>query len=149
MRILVQRVKNAKVNVAGNDIPAIGYGLLIFVGIGKDDGNDDIDIMARKIANLRIFEDEHGKMNLNIKQVKGRILSVPQFTLYADTRRGNRPGFEMSAEPEMAKELWVLFNDKLISEGIEVEAGVFGARMEVSLINDGPVTIWLDLKKDK
>lgn len=146
MRILVQRVKNAKVAVEGRDVSGIGQGLLLLVGVGKDDNEDDIEHIAKKVINLRIFEDEQGKMNLNIKQANGKVLSVPQFTLYADTRKGNRPGFDRSAGPEMAKEYWVKFNDLLRDNGIDVKEGFFGAHMEVELINDGPVTIWLDSK---
>ncbi len=147
MRILVQRVKNARVSIAGKDIAAIGYGLLIFVGVGKGDEPGDIEKVAKKILNLRIFDDDDGKMNLNIGQVNGQIMSVPQFTLYADTRKGNRPGFDLSAEPSLAEEYWQRLNGFLKHGGIDVKEGSFGAHMEVSLINDGPVTIWLDSKK--
>ncbi len=144
MRILIQRVKNAKVTVEGRKVSETGKGLLLFVGVGKGDDDGDIGRMAGKVVNLRIFEDERGKMNLNVKQAGGMILSVPQFTLYADTRRGNRPGFERSAPPGIAGEYWRRFNDLLRQEGLDVREGVFGAHMEVELINDGPVTIWLD-----
>lgn len=147
MRVLVQRVKSAKVVVKGQDIADIKQGLLLLVGVGRDDNADDIENMAKKIVNLRIFQDEQGRMNLNIQQVKGQILSVPQFTLLADTRKGNRPGFDKSAGPEMAKEYWNKFNTLLRENSIEVREGVFGAHMEVGLINDGPVTIWLDSKQ--
>jgi D-tyrosyl-tRNA(Tyr) deacylase len=144
MRVLIQRVKNAKVIINDKIHAEINKGMLIFVGVGKDDNMADIETMARKLLNLRIFNDEHGKMNLNVQQVKSEILSVPQFTLYADTRRGNRPGFDMAAEPGMAKEYWIRLNELLSKGGVVVKEGVFGAHMEVSLINDGPVTIWLD-----
>ncbi len=156
MRILVQRVKSAKVVVKGQNIADIKQGLLLLVGVGKDDEAEDMENMAKKIVNLRIFssiggfavgeEDEQGRMNLNIHQMKGQILSVPQFTLYADTRKGNRPGFDKSAEPEMAEEYWNRFNNLLRENSVDVKQGVFGAHMEVGLINDGPVTIWLDSK---
>jgi len=144
MRILIQRVKNAKVSVDGSDRAEIGKGLLLFVGIGKKDTEDDISRLARKVVQLRIFEDEHGKLNLNIKQAHGQILSVSQFTLFADIRKGNRPGFDPAAGPQMAKALWERFNNLLREEHIIVNEGIFGASMEVELINDGPVTIWLD-----
>lgn len=146
MRILIQRVKRASVTVDGRCVAEIGHGLLLLVGIGRDDQPEEIAPLARKVVNLRIFEDEKGKMNLNVRQVNGQILSVSQFTLYADTRRGNRPGFELSAEPAMAKEYWEEFNNLLQENGADVRKGVFGAHMEVSLVNDGPVTIWLDSK---
>ena len=146
MRILVQRVKNAKVVIGGQNISGINQGLLILVGVGKDDAEGDIEHLAKKVVNLRIFEDEQGKMNLNIKQVNGKVLSVPQFTLYADTRKGNRPGFDKSAAPEMAKSYWSRFNELLRENKIDVREGVFGTHMEVCLVNDGPVTIWLDSK---
>ena len=144
MRVLIQRVKSAVVSVEDQEVARIGHGLLLFVGIGKGDSTDDARHLAKKVANLRIFEDEDGKMNLNVKQINGEVLSVPQFTLYADTRRGNRPGFDMSAEPSIAREYWKRFNMLLREHGIEVKEGIFGAHMRVELINDGPVTIWLD-----
>ena len=144
MKIVIQRVKNARVAAGGNDIAKIGRGLVLLVGVGKGDSRKDIERLARKIADLRIFEDEQGKMNLNIKQVNGQVLSVPQFTLYADTEKGNRPGFNSAAEPEMAKDYWQDFNAMLKAYGIEVKEGIFGAGMEVELVNDGPVTICLD-----
>lgn len=146
MRVLIQRVKRAGVIADGRDATKIGYGLLLLVGIAKDDNVEDVDRLSKKVANLRIFEDENGKMNLNVKQVSGSVLSVPQFTLYADTKKGNRPGFDLSAEPGTAKEYWQKFNDLLRTEGVVVEEGIFGAHMEVELVNDGPVTIWLDSK---
>ena len=146
MRILIQRVKTSKVVVEGRDVSQIGDGLLLFVGVGRDDNENDVEYLAKKVINLRIFEDEKGKMNLNIQQVNGKILSVSQFTLYANTRKGNRPGFDQSADPAMAEEYWMKFNDLLRGNGIEVQEGVFGAHMEVELLNDGPVTIWLDSK---
>ena len=146
MRILIQRVKTSKVVVEGRDISQIGDGLLLFVGVGRDDNENDVQYLAKKVINLRIFEDEQGKMNLNVYQVKGQILSVSQFTLYANTRKGNRPGFDQSADPEMAEKYWIKFNDLLRGNGIEVQEGMFGAHMEIELLNDGPVTIWLDSK---
>lgn len=146
MRILVQRVKSADVIVEGRKVAETGKGMLLLVGIAKDDTVEDIERLARKIINLRIFADENGKMNLNIKQAGGEVLSVSQFTLYADTKKGNRPGFDRSAAPEIAKEYWERFNELLRKEGIKVEEGVFAADMQVSLVNDGPVTIMLDSK---
>ncbi len=113
MRVLIQRVKNAKVTVNGRNMADIEKGLLLLVGVGKDDNTEDIEYLSKKVVSLRIFEDEGGKMNLNIKQVNGQILSVPQFTLYADTQKGNRPGFDLSAEPGKGKEYWNKFNELL------------------------------------
>jgi len=146
MRVLIQRVKSANVVVEKRNVSEIGTGLLLFVGVGKDDTHEDIKYLARKISNLRIFEDEQGKLNLNINQVNGQILSVSQFTLYAYAGKGNRPGFEQSAGQEMAREYWEKFNDLLRDNGQDVKEGVFSAHMEVGLINDGPVTILLDSK---
>ena len=146
MKIVVQRVKSAKVSVGGKTTSEIGAGFLILVGVGKEDREEDLKYLSKKLTALRIFEDDKGKMNLDIKKARGSILSVPQFTLYADTRKGNRPGFEMSAEPQSAKKLWEDFNSMLESCGADVKEGIFGARMEVELINDGPVTILLDSK---
>ncbi len=144
MRILIQRVKKADVTVDGNLVSDIGKGLLVFAGIGKEDGADDLERLAVKLSGLRIFEDDQGKMNLNIKQAGGSILSVSQFTLYADTKKGNRPGFGQSAHPDIAREYWLKFNNLLLEKGLDVKAGIFGADMEVNLTNDGPVTIWMD-----
>jgi len=146
MKIVVQRVKKAAVSVEFKNVAEINNGLLLLVGVGKGDDIKDIELLAKKVSNLRIFEDENGKMNLNVSQVKGAILSVPQFTLYADTRKGNRPGFDMSAPPDIAKDFWQKFNGILREAGVNVGEGVFGAHMEVALVNDGPVTILLDSK---
>jgi D-tyrosyl-tRNA(Tyr) deacylase len=146
MRILIQRVKKAGVTVEGEEVAHIDKGLVLFTGIGKEDTPEDMEYICKKVINLRIFNDEQGKMNLNVKQIDGKILSVSQFTLFANTRKGNRPGFDQSAAPEMAKDYWQRFNNLLRENGVEVEEGIFGANMEVELINDGPVTIWLDSK---
>ena len=144
MRILVQRVESADVTVDGRMIASTGKGMLLLVGIGQEDTIEDIERLAKKVINLRIFNDENGKINLNIKQAEGEILSVSQFTLYADTKRGNRPGFGNAAEPEIAKDYWEQFNELLRKEGINVEEGIFAADMQIGLVNDGPVTIMLD-----
>ncbi len=144
--MLIQRVKEASVIVEGQEVANIAQGLVIFVGIGKDDGINDIVYLSNKVSNMRIFEDEQGKMNLDIHQVNGKILSVSQFTLYATAKKGNRPGFDQAAEPALANEYWTRFNDLLRGKGIEVVEGIFGAHMSVKLINDGPVTIWIDSK---
>ncbi len=144
MRIAIQRVRRARVVVEGTTVGSVERGLLLLVGVGRDESAEGIERLAKKVAYLRIFEDDAGKMNLNVHEVEGKILSVPQFTLYADTRKGNRPGFEASADPKTAKELWSRFNSLLRGDGLEVEEGVFGAHMEVELVNDGPVTLWLD-----
>jgi len=146
MRILIQRVKSANVVIEKSNISEIGKGFLLLVGIGKDDTREDIEYLAKKLTNLRIFEDEHMKLNLNIRQVNGQVLSCSQFTLYADTSKGNRPGFEQSAGQGMAKEYLEKFNNLLRENGLDVREGVFGAHMEVGLINDGPVTVLLDSK---
>lgn len=144
MRVLIQRVKEASVTVEGEQVSSIADGMLLFVGIGKLDTSAIIERMAKKIAGLRIFDDPDGKMNLNLQQADAAILSVPQFTLYADTSRGNRPGFESAALPEDAKKLWQELNTCLRKNNIDVKEGVFASDMQVALINNGPVTIWLD-----
>jgi D-tyrosyl-tRNA(Tyr) deacylase len=149
MRVVVQRVKAGRVVVNGGEVSAIGRGLVLLVGIGRDDTLEDIERLAKKVLGLRIFEDGAGKMNLNVGQAGGEILSVPQFTLYAETRKGNRPGFEFSADPEMADGYWKRFNSALKGAGATVREGVFAAHMEVHIVNDGPVTIWLDSKNLK
>ena len=147
MRIVLQRVKSASVSIEGSIVGEINQGFLLLVGVGADDNRDDASYLARNIASMRIFSDENGKMNLSIDQVGGKILSVSQFTLFADTKKGNRPSFTGAASPEVANQLYEVFNDILRKEyGLTVETGEFGADMQVSLVNDGPVTILLDTK---
>ena len=147
MRIVLQRVKSASVSIEGTVVGEIEQGFLLLVGVGPDDTRDDASYLARKIAGMRIFSDENGKMNLSIDQVGGKILSVSQFTLFADTKKGNRPSFTGAASPEAANKLYEEFNETLRTEyGLIVETGEFAADMQVSLVNDGPVTILLDTK---
>jgi D-tyrosyl-tRNA(Tyr) deacylase len=147
MRIVLQRVKSASVSIEGTVVGEIEQGCLLLVGVGPDDTRDDASYLARKIAGMRIFSDENGKMNLSIDQVGGKILSVSQFTLFADTKKGNRPSFTGAASPEAANKLYEEFNEILRTEyGLIVETGEFAADMQVSLVNDGPVTILLDTK---
>ena len=147
MRIVLQRVKSASISIEGTVVGEIEQGFLLLVGVGPDDTRDDASYLARKIAGMRIFSDENGKMNLSIDQVGGKILSVSQFTLFADTKKGNRPSFTGAASPEAANKLYEEFNETLRTEyGLIVETGEFGADMQVSLVNDGPVTILLDTK---
>lgn len=147
MRIVLQRVKSASVSIEGTVVGEIEQGFLLLVGVGPDDTRDDASYLARKIAGMRIFSDENGKMNLSIDQVGGKILSVSQFTLFADTKKGNRPSFTGAASPEAANKLYEEFNEILRTEyGLIVETGEFAADMQVSLLNDGPVTILLDTK---
>ncbi len=147
MRIVLQRVKSASVAIEGSVVGEIEQGFLLLVGVGPDDTRDDASYLARKIAGMRIFSDENGKMNLSIDQIGGKILSVSQFTLFADTKKGNRPSFTGAASPEAANKLYEEFNEILLTEyGLIVETGEFGADMQVSLVNDGPVTILLDTK---
>ena len=147
MRIVLQRVKSASVSIEGSVVGEINQGFLLLVGVGPEDTSDDASYLARKIAGMRIFSDENGKMNLSIDQIEGKILSVSQFTLFADTKKGNRPSFTGAASPETANMLYEEFNEILRTEyGLIVETGEFGADMQVSLVNDGPVTILLDTK---
>lgn len=144
MRALVQRVRSAKVEVNGEVISEIGHGLLVLLGVARTDTITDADYLAGKTARLRIFEDEAGKMNRSVVEAGGSILVVSQFTLYGDTRRGNRPGFDQAALPELAERLYQQYMTALASYGQPVWSGVFGAEMLVTLENDGPVTLLLE-----
>lgn len=145
MRLLLQRVSQGSVTVDGQIVGAVEQGFVALVGVTHTDSRADAELLARKTANLRVFEDEQGKMNLSALEVGGGILVVSQFTLYADARKGRRPSFIDAAPPEIAAPLVDAFADALRAEGIErVERGVFGAMMQVAILNDGPVTIWLD-----
>lgn len=145
MKLVIQRVKSASVSIDGRVYNAIQQGLLLLVGVGPEDQQEDLDYAVRKIVNMRIFSDDEGKMNLSVKDIQGEILSVSQFTLFADTKKGNRPAFTGAAKPDMAEAFYQEFNQELAKE-VPVEAGVFGADMQVELVNDGPVTIILDTK---
>ncbi|MBY0146745.1 D-aminoacyl-tRNA deacylase [Neobacillus niacini] len=146
MRVVVQRSKNAKVTVNGEITGQISKGLVLLVGVTHDDKEEDAVFLADKIANLRIFEDDAGKMNLSLLDVGGEILSVSQFTLYGDCRKGRRPNFMEAARPEQANQLYERFNSLLRKKDIKVETGIFGAMMDVELINDGPVTLIVESK---
>ena len=140
MRDVIQRVSRAEVRVAGEPVGRIGPGLCVFLGIGKADGQANVDHLAEKIKNLRIFEDENGKMNLSVEEVREEVLVVSQFTLYGDCRKGNRPSFSNAAPPDQAEQLYEYFVRRLRGAGLTVATGQFKARMDVTLINDGPVT---------
>lgn len=148
MRAVVQRVKFSKVEVDGEVIGSINQGLNILLGVSKEDTIEDIKYLKDKVLNLRIFEDEEGKMNLSLKDVGGEVLAVSQFTLYGDARRGRRPSFSDAARPEVANPLYEEFVEKVKNQGINVGTGKFGAHMMVDLTNDGPVTILLESRKE-
>lgn len=144
MRAVVQRVTQASVQIDGRTVASIGHGLVVLLGVGTGDTDADAVYLARKIAGLRIFDDEHGKMNLTVLQVRGSALVVSQFTLYGDCRKGRRPSFTDAAPPETAVHLYETFIKTLRSEGVQVTTGIFQAAMQVGLVNDGPVTFLLD-----
>lgn len=145
MRAVIQRVRRGSVAVEGQTITAIGPGLVILLGIGPEDREETASAMARKIALMRIFEDDEGKMNRSILDTRGEAIVVSQFTLYADTRKGNRPSFIASAAPEQASPLVDRFVELLQQQGVPTQSGRFGAHMLVEIQNDGPVTIWLEM----
>ena len=143
MRALIQRVSRASVLVDDQEVASIGRGYLVLLGVARDDGEAQAAWLARKIAGLRLFEDDAGKMNLDLADVAGAVLAVSQFTLYGDARKGRRPSFSRAAPPAQAGALYDTFCELLKAEGVPVQKGVFQAHMEVGLVNDGPVTLWL------
>ncbi|MBP1156541.1 MULTISPECIES: D-aminoacyl-tRNA deacylase [unclassified Paenibacillus] len=147
MRVVLQRSKNAAVTVNGETVGAISRGLVLLVGIADGDTEQDAAYVAEKVAGLRIFEDEGGKMNLSVLETGGQVLSISQFTLYGDCRKGRRPNFMGAARPEHAEPLYDRFNAMLREQGLHVETGRFGAMMDVSLVNDGPVTLIVESKQ--
>lgn len=144
MRLVVQRVKRASCTVDNDLISEIGKGFMVLVGIGLDDDKTVVSKMANKLAKLRVFEDDDGKMNLSLNDVGGKILSISQFTLYADCSKGNRPSFNLAKKGDEAKMLYDFFNEELRKLGIDTKNGIFGADMKIDLLNDGPVTIIMD-----
>jgi len=145
LRALIQRIKKGSVSVDDKVVAGeIGTGFMVFLGVGHEDTQEKAELLAKKIANLRVFGDQDGKMNLSILDIKGQVIVVSQFTLFADTRKGNRPSFINAANPEKANTLVDYFSDQLRTLGIPTQQGKFAAHMMVSLINDGPVTIWLE-----
>jgi D-tyrosyl-tRNA(Tyr) deacylase len=144
LRILLQRVSRASVRVRDELVAEIGPGLLLLVGVGKDDGFGEYDRLAEKVFNLRVFEDEQGKMNRSLSEVGGEILVVPQFTLYGDVRKGRRPSWDGAAPPEVAADRVEAFAKTLEGRGATVKRGAFREHMQVELVNDGPVTLWID-----
>ena len=148
MKAVIQRVSSAKVTTGRELLARIGKGLVILLGVAEEDGEKDKDYVADKVANLRIFDDHNGKLNLSIKNIAGEILVVSQFTLLADCRKGRRPSFAKAAQPDRANQLYKEFIEKLEESGLSVKEGRFQAKMSLELINDGPVTILLDSSKD-
>ena len=147
MRLLIQRVKNASVSVGGVELSRIGQGLLVLVGVGVEDTDEDMEYLAGKLVRLRIFDDEQGVMNLDVRQVGGEVLVVSQLTLQASTRKGNRPSYVRAAPEAVSRPMFERFTARVAElMGREVPTGEFGADMQVALVNDGPVTIWIDSK---
>ncbi len=147
MRAVIQRVSEASVKVDGETVGQIDKGLLVLLGVGEEDEGVDADFLAGKAVGLRCFMDEASKFNLSVKDVDGRVLVIPQFTLFGDCRKGKRPSFSSAARPEQAIPLYERFVEKIREAGVPVETGEFGAHMDVSLVNDGPVTLLIDSKK--
>ncbi len=147
MRAVIQRVSSARVDVEGRLSGEIGRGLLVFLGVAAQDGEEDVLWMASKVAELRVFEDQAGKMNLSVEEAGGALLVISQFTLLGDCRKGRRPSFDAAAPPERAEPLYLRFLECLRARRLPVQTGVFRAYMEVSLVNDGPVTLLLDSRK--
>ena len=147
MRLLIQRVKNASVSVGGDELSRIGLGLLVLVGVGVEDTDEEMEYLAGKLVRLRIFDDGQGVMNLDVRQVGGEVLVVSQFTLQASTRKGNRPSYVRAAPEAVSRPMYERFTARVAELlGREVPTGEFGADMQVALVNDGPVTIWIDSK---
>ena len=146
MRIVLQRVLNSSVSIKGNVYSQINHGFLILLGVTYNDTNEDIQWLIRKIVSLRVFNDEHGKLNRSIQEVQGEILIVSQFTLFASIKKGHRPSFIFSAKPEIAIPLYETFINEIKKTGITIHTGVFGVDMQVELVNDGPMTIIIDSK---
>ncbi len=144
MRVVIQRVTEANVKVEGEIVGEVKQGLMLLVGIQEEDTKTDVDWLVQKILNLRIFGDEEGKLNLSVQDIKGEILCISQFTLIADYKKGNRPSFIKAAKPDQAIPLFEYFKTEISKSGLKTEAGIFGADMKVSLLNDGPVTILMD-----
>lgn len=144
MRLCIQRVLRASVSVDGACIGSIDRGLLVFVGVGVNDTSEDVTHLANKVLKLRVFEDDQGHANDSLAEISGRILVVSQFTLYGHCRKGNRPSFTAAARPEMGKRLYLQFLEALRALGADPESGRFGAEMQVELLNDGPMTLWLE-----
>lgn|SRR5690625_2454391 len=149
MKVVIQRVKKANVTVKNNVVGEIDQGLVALVGIGEADTEKDVDVVVDKMINLRIFEDQDGKMNLSLIDTSGSVLSISQFTLYGDVRKGRRPNFTKAKRPNEAEQLYEYFNEKVKEQNIKLETGKFGEMMDVSLINDGPVTIVIETEEGK
>ncbi len=149
MKVVLQRSNNSSVSINNKVVGSINMGLVVLLGVGQNDTIEDIDYLVNKVINLRIFEDDEGKMNKSLIDVDGEILLVSQFTLYAETRKGRRPSFINAGSPEKANKYYEIFKEKLIHHGIRIQTGVFQAEMEVNIVNDGPVTIIIDTEDTK
>ena len=147
LKVVIQRVLNSKIVIDNNEEKNINQGLMILVGMTYNDNMEDINYLVKKILNLRIFTDDNDRMNYSVSDINGDILLVPQFTLYASTRKGNRPSFENSLEPNSANELFEKFKEEILKSGLNIEFGKFGSHMEINLTNNGPVTIIIDSKE--